>query len=177
MLHHVALVRTDVSEDYSASIISNRRTLRRNALILFLTRQEPRGVISQKTAFPHSHSRENLKSYIIPSLFSKLRKDSILYTNAVLKITKTKGGHFQNIKFWTPDILSVVSVLILSGISNKVLIVIIVQGQGLLIMMSRYKKDSNLRRYAEVIFLSLTCFCLRARLPVNEVPLFVNTRV
>jgi hypothetical protein len=66
MLRRVALVRTDLSEELSASIIrvtrigelgtlavtSNRRTLRRNTKFpkcRFL--QEPHGVISQKTPF------------------------------------------------------------------------------------------------------------------------------
>jgi hypothetical protein len=68
MLHRAALVRTDVSEELSASFIrvtrigelgttlaltSNRRTLRKNTKVLpkpqFL--QEPHGVTSQKTPF------------------------------------------------------------------------------------------------------------------------------
>jgi hypothetical protein len=64
MLHRVALVRTDVSEETSASFIrvtrigeqgttlaatSNRRTLRRITKRQFL--QEPHGVTSQKTPF------------------------------------------------------------------------------------------------------------------------------
>jgi hypothetical protein len=64
MLRPVALVRTDVSEELSASTIrvtrigelgttlavtSNRRTLRRNKKCRFL--QEPHGVTSQKTPF------------------------------------------------------------------------------------------------------------------------------
>jgi hypothetical protein len=62
MLRRVALVRTDVSEELSASFIrltriaelgrtldvtANRRTLRRNTLFL----QEPHGVTYQKTPF------------------------------------------------------------------------------------------------------------------------------
>jgi hypothetical protein len=62
MLRHVALVRTDVSEELSASLIrvtrigelgttlavtSNRYTLRRNTRFL----QEPHSVTSQKTPF------------------------------------------------------------------------------------------------------------------------------
>jgi hypothetical protein len=64
ILRRVALVRTDVSEELSASFItvtriselgttlaltSNRRTLRRNTKRLFL--QEPHGATSQKTPF------------------------------------------------------------------------------------------------------------------------------
>jgi hypothetical protein len=64
MLRRVALVRTDVSEEPSASFIgvtrigelgttlaasSNRRTLQRNTPFYFL--QEPHGVTSQKTPF------------------------------------------------------------------------------------------------------------------------------
>jgi hypothetical protein len=62
LLHHVALVRTDLSEEPGASFImvtkigalgttqaatSNRRTLRRNNKFL----QEPHGVTTQKTPF------------------------------------------------------------------------------------------------------------------------------
>jgi hypothetical protein len=64
MLRRVTLVRTDVSEELSASLIrvtkigelgttlavaSNRHTLRRNISCRFL--QEPHGVTSQKTPF------------------------------------------------------------------------------------------------------------------------------
>jgi hypothetical protein len=71
MLSRVALVRTDVSEEFSAPFIrvtrigelgttlavnSNRRTLRRN------TRATRRN--APEDAIPHSHRRENLKSYI-----------------------------------------------------------------------------------------------------------------
>jgi hypothetical protein len=70
MLCLVALVKTDVSEGPSASIIrvtrigelgttlavtSNRRTLRRNT----------HGVTSPEDDILHSHRRENLKSYMI----------------------------------------------------------------------------------------------------------------
>jgi hypothetical protein len=72
MLRHVALVKTDVSEERSASIISvtridelgkmlavtsNRRTLRRNT-ITATWRNIPEDDIL------HSHRREKLKSYI-----------------------------------------------------------------------------------------------------------------
>jgi hypothetical protein len=71
MLCHVALVRTDVSEEFGASFIrvtrigelgtvlavtSNRRTLQRNFL------QEPLRNIPED-AILHSHRRESLKSY------------------------------------------------------------------------------------------------------------------
>jgi hypothetical protein len=70
----MALVRTDVSEDLSASIIrvarivelgtlavtSNRRTLLRNTPIL--TRATRRNM--PEDGIFHSHHRENLKSYI-----------------------------------------------------------------------------------------------------------------
>jgi hypothetical protein len=69
LLHRVALVRTDVSEELSASFIwvtrivelgttlavtCNRRTLRRNTTIL------------------HSHRRENLKSYSVNDIGAKI---------------------------------------------------------------------------------------------------------
>jgi hypothetical protein len=83
MLRRVALVRTDFSEELSASFIrvtrigklgrtlavtSNRRTLRRNTKALsssetsVLTRAR-RHNIPEDIIF-HSHSRENLKSYV-----------------------------------------------------------------------------------------------------------------
>jgi hypothetical protein len=49
MLRCVALVRTDVSEERNASIISVLR-------FLFTAKVVPNGI-------PHSHRRENLKSY------------------------------------------------------------------------------------------------------------------
>jgi hypothetical protein len=67
MLRRVALVRTEVSKELSASVIrvtrvgelgttlvvtSNRRTLRRNKMLCtFRILQGPHGVTSQKTAF------------------------------------------------------------------------------------------------------------------------------
>jgi hypothetical protein len=75
MLRHVALVRTDVSEELSVSFIrvtrigelgttlavtSNRRTLRRNT-----TRRN-----IQEDTILHSHRRENLKSYMEIEIFS-----------------------------------------------------------------------------------------------------------
>jgi hypothetical protein len=76
MLHRVALVRTDVSEELRASFIrvtrigelgtmlavtSNRCTLRRNTETSILTRATWRN-ISEDTIL-HSHCRENIKSY------------------------------------------------------------------------------------------------------------------
>jgi hypothetical protein len=78
MLHSVVLVRTDVSEELSASFIrvtrigelgtmlavtSNRRRLNFFVPPKCMFLQEPHGVTSQKTAFC-SHRCENLKSYI-----------------------------------------------------------------------------------------------------------------
>jgi hypothetical protein len=76
MLRHVALIRTDDSEEFSASIIrvkrmgepgtlaitSIRRTLRRNTISTsVLTRATQRNI--PEDAILHSHRRENLKSY------------------------------------------------------------------------------------------------------------------
>jgi hypothetical protein len=78
MLRRVALVRTDVSEELSASFIrmarigelgttlavnSNRRTLRRNTKTSVLTRTTRRSI--REDAIRHSHRRVNLKSYRI----------------------------------------------------------------------------------------------------------------
>jgi hypothetical protein len=85
MLRRVDLVRTDVSEELSASFIkvtrigelgttlpvtSNRRTLRRNNVTLMkeaLSSSE--SSVLTEDAILHSHRRENLKSYTETLLF------------------------------------------------------------------------------------------------------------
>jgi hypothetical protein len=78
MLRRVALVRTDVSEELTASFIrvtrigeletildvtSNRRTLRRNTETSVLTRATRRTI--PEDTIVHSHRRVNLRSYIL----------------------------------------------------------------------------------------------------------------
>jgi hypothetical protein len=62
MLHCVALVRTDVSEEFSASIITRMMEALSSSKTLVLTRATWRNV--PEDAILHSHCRENLKSYI-----------------------------------------------------------------------------------------------------------------
>jgi hypothetical protein len=87
MLRRVALIRTDVSEELTASFIrvarigelgktlavtSNRSTLRRNTEVppkrRFLTKTTRRNI--QEDGILHSRRRENLKSYIPMDTFS-----------------------------------------------------------------------------------------------------------
>jgi hypothetical protein len=56
MLHHVALVRTDVLEELSASIICSSKTL-------VLTRVTRLNI--PENGILHSRHRENLRSYIV----------------------------------------------------------------------------------------------------------------
>jgi hypothetical protein len=60
MLHHVALVRTDVSEELSASFI---RVTRTDELGTMLAVNSNRRML-RRSDIPHSHRCENLKSYI-----------------------------------------------------------------------------------------------------------------
>jgi hypothetical protein len=71
MLRCVALVRTDISEEFNATftyeifLTSKRRTLRRNTKTAVLTRATRRNI--PEDGIVHSHRRENLKSYTGPS--------------------------------------------------------------------------------------------------------------
>jgi hypothetical protein len=64
MLYRVALVRTDVSEEPSASIIRVTRIGDPETLAVTSNRRIPHGVTSQNDIL-HRHRRENLRSYII----------------------------------------------------------------------------------------------------------------
>jgi hypothetical protein len=71
MLRHVALVRTDVSEEPSASFIRVTRIGELGTLAATSNRrsvQEPHGVNIPEDAILHSHRRENLRSYKMTSL-------------------------------------------------------------------------------------------------------------
>jgi hypothetical protein len=91
MLHRAALVRTDVSEELSASFIRvtrigelgttlsvtrNRRMLRRNTETSVLTKTTRRNI--REDTILHSHRRENLKSYkLIQVLSNKYLKNML----------------------------------------------------------------------------------------------------
>jgi hypothetical protein len=62
MLHRVALVRADVSEELSASIITLKMEALRSSETSILTRAT-RCNIPEEAIF-HSHRREDIKSYI-----------------------------------------------------------------------------------------------------------------
>jgi hypothetical protein len=63
MLRHVILVRTDVSEDLSASIIRVTRSSSETSVFTSVTRRN-----IPEDAILHSHRRENLKSYTVQRL-------------------------------------------------------------------------------------------------------------
>jgi hypothetical protein len=97
MLHRVALVRTDVSEELSASFIRmtkigelgttlavsiNRRTLRKNTLMREAQSSSKTSVLTRATrrnnpadTILHSHCRENLKFYIVYTYLRDVQLD------------------------------------------------------------------------------------------------------
>jgi hypothetical protein len=66
MLRRVALVRTDVSEELSASFIRMTRIGELGITLAVTSNRRTRRYIPEDTIL-HSHRRENLKSYIVHS--------------------------------------------------------------------------------------------------------------
>jgi hypothetical protein len=99
-LRHVALVRTDVSEEFSASFIKVRRIIELGTTLAVVTAVVTRVTTHNipEDAILHSHCRENLKSYIVHGSTAEVfRKFSFIFfyhTHSFVAILMTLKRNF-----------------------------------------------------------------------------------
>jgi hypothetical protein len=103
MLRRVALVRTDVSEEFNTSFI---RVTRIGELITALNFSSETSVLTRATRHNipedtvlHSHRRENLKSYSFPTLYelTKFQENQHLrYEQKLLRILQASAECFES---------------------------------------------------------------------------------